>query len=550
MELRSYLLALRKNWWVVLLLTVVATAGGLVAHQLTPTSYASRVTFYVSTPMPEGTNPQSAGQFAESRVNSYVELLSSERLAAMVLRTSGVEDLTPRELTKKITADAELNTVLVTATVTDESGPRSLQLAEGVADTFGAMVDDLDNQGRSDSIVVINTVSGPTYLGAVAPSFVKYVGLGLAAGLLLGVGLALLRELLDNTVRSAEVASALVGAPVIGSIAFDKSSRKEPLILGDKTTSTRAEAFRQLRTNLQFVDVADPVGVVLITSSLPGEGKSTTAVNLALTFVEAGQRVLIIEGDLRRPQVADYLGLERNVGLTNVLVGQFEADEVVQQWGNDGLHFLASGPIPPNPSELLGSQRMADLVEELRPQFDKIIIDAAPLLPVTDAAVTSPLADGVVFVVRHGRTTRQQVANASKSLENINARVLGTVINMRTMNRGEETQYGAGEYYGTETLTVAQSKLAREVAPRPGEAGDVEPSGAGAPGVRTHRNADAERPAPADLNRRGRRREQGATMLDDSGQERSRRRTRAVETVPGHSPTSPNGPASVESRSA
>lgn len=461
MELRSYLLALRKNWWVLLLLAVVGITGGLVAHQVTPVSYASQVTFYVSTPMPEGANPQSAGQFAESRVKSYVELLSSERLAAMVVQRSGV-DLTPRQVAQRISAEAELNTVLVTATVTDHSGPRSLDLAEGVADTFGAMVDDLDNQGRSDAIVVINTVSGPTYLGAVAPSLVKYAGLGLAIGLVSGVGLALLREVLDNTVRTAELASALVGAPVIGSIAFDKSSRKEPLILGDKTVSTRAEAFRQLRTNLQFVDLAEPVQVVLITSSVPGEGKSTTAVNLALTFVEAGQRVLIIEGDLRRPQVADYLGLERNVGLTNVLVGQFEADEVVQEWGRDGLHFLASGPIPPNPSELLGSQRMADLVAELRPQYDKIIIDAAPLLPVTDAAVTSPLADGVVFVVRHGSTTRQQVSNATKSLENINARVLGAVINMRTMNRGEQNQYGAGEYYGDEMLTVTETRLAHQ----------------------------------------------------------------------------------------
>lgn len=538
MELRSYLLALRKNWWVVLLLTVLATAGGFVAHQLTPTSFASRVTFYVSTPMPEGTNPQSAGQFAESRVNSYVELLSSERLAAMVAQRSGV-DLTPREVSQQITAEAQLNTVLVTATVTDQSGPRSLQLAEGVADTFGEMVDDLDNQGRSDSIVVINTVSGPTYLGAVAPSFVKYVGLGLAVGLVLGVGLALLRELLDNTVRSAELASALVGAPVIGSIAFDKSSRKEPLILGDKTVSTRAEAFRQLRTNLQFVDLADPVGVVLITSSLPGEGKSTTAVNLALTFVEAGQRVLIIEGDLRRPQVADYLGLERNVGLTNVLVGQFEADEVVQEWGSDGLHFLASGPIPPNPSELLGSQRMADLVEELRPQYDKIIIDAAPLLPVTDAAVTSPLADGVVFVVRYGKTTRQQVSNAAKSLENINARVLGAVINMRTMNRSEQGEYGGSEYYGTETLTVAQSRLAREPGSFADQTADGQADVTTVESTKASRagRSDSGRPSPADLHRGRRTRTAGGPE-------------RVPEMVPSSSPRSPNGRESVESRSA
>lgn len=458
MELRNYFLALRKNWWVVLLLATVGTITGGVAYALTPTSYASQVSFYVSTPMPEGTNLQSAGQFAESRVNSYVQVLTSERLAAMVAEREDI-DLSPKQVANRITAEAELNTVLLTATVTDSSGERSLEIARGLASSFGDMIDQLDNQGRSDSIVVINLVSGPSFLGPVAPSLKTYGALGLGAGLALGVVLALVRELLDNTVRTLEGATAVVGAPVLGTIAFDAGSRKAPLILTERNASNRAEAFRQLRTNLQFIDLADPASVLLITSSVPGEGKTTTAVNLAMTFVELGERVLIIEGDLRRPRVADYLGLERGVGLTNVLVGQFDAEEVIQPWGRDGLHFLASGPIPPNPSELLGSPQMVDLVKEQRRSYDKIIIDSAPLLPVTDAAVTSPLADGVVFVVRHGKTTRQQVASAARSLHTINARILGSVLNMRKTNRSERKRYGTEQYYDSVVMSENETKL-------------------------------------------------------------------------------------------
>lgn len=456
MELRTYLIALRKNWWVIAIVTVLVTSGGLLAYRLTPSTYASTVTFYVSTPMQKNSNPMSAGQFAEARVNSYVELLSSEKLAKVVVKDTGV-DLGPRDVMKEITAEAQLNTVLVTATVTDSSSSRSQLLAQSIADNFGKMVSDLDNQGRKDSIVVINVVSGPTLVGVVSPSLKRYGGIALLSGLVVGVLLALLRELLDTSVRTVESARGLVGAPVLGMIGYDAASKKSPLILGDKTSSVRAESFRQLRTNLQFIDAADPTDVVLVTSSMPGEGKSTTAINLALTFVEFGERVLIIEGDLRRPKVAGYLGLEGDLGLTNVLVGQVEVDQVIQSFGTGGLSFLGSGSIPPNPSELLGGSRMAELMTELRTRFDKIVIDAPPLLPVTDAVVAAASADGVVFVIRHGKTSRAQVGHAARALHTVNIRIVGTVLTMRKAGRAEKRYYGSESYYGAGALTAAEA---------------------------------------------------------------------------------------------
>lgn len=454
MDIHRYLAALRKSWWIVLAVVVLAGAAGTAAYLLTPAVYASKVTFYVSTPMPAGTNPQSAGQFAQSRVSSYVQLLNSERLAKAVVSDMRLA-MTAQEVAKEIVPTAQTDTVLVTATVNDTSAPRSLLIARGLAVEFPKMVDLLDNQGRSDAIVVINTVSGPSQIGRVAPSIKKYVGLSLLAGILLGMVIALAREVLDNTVRSIEMVRSLVNAPVVGTIDFDASSKKAPLILGDQTGSIRAESYRQLRTNLQFIDAAETAGVLLVTSAVPGEGKSTTAVNLALSFVEFGERVLIVEADLRRPKVAGYLGLERQIGLTNVLVGQVDVDEVIQGWG-ERLAFLASGSIPPNPSELLGGAKMALLMSELRGRYDKIIIDAPPVLPVTDAAVASSIVDGVVFVVRAGRTTRTQVSGAARSLHNVGARIVGSVLSMRKPTYAERHRYGADAYYGSVAMTASE----------------------------------------------------------------------------------------------
>ncbi len=215
----------------------------------------------------------------------------------------------------------------------------------------------------------------------------------------------------------------LTDAAVLGSIPYDKKAKSSPLITAGQTRSSRAEAFRQLRTNLQFMDIENPARVVVVTSSTGGEGKSTTAINLAVSFAESGRRVLLIEGDLRRPRVSDYLGIEKSVGLTNVLAGQIEIGDALQPW-TAGMSVLSCGSIPPNPSELLGGSVMDKLLKRLKTVFDIIIIDTPPLLPVTDAAVASKLADGVVVVVRAGKTTKAQFHTSLRNLEDVDARVV------------------------------------------------------------------------------------------------------------------------------
>ncbi|HEY5822674.1 MAG TPA: polysaccharide biosynthesis tyrosine autokinase [Propionibacteriaceae bacterium] len=448
MDLQSYLAAIRKGWLLLLATIVLGVGAGAALFLTTPAQYATTVDFYVSTPKTEGTNPQSSGQFAEARVNSYIALLSSDQLAKRVIESTGL-DLTPQQLAGKVTASAQINTVIVNATVTDSSPARSLQIAQGVADNFGRMVDQLDNAGRSDAIVVINVVSGPTLNNKpVSPDPRIYIGGGLAAGVLIGLAVVIIRELLDTSVRTVDTAQRLVGAPVIGNIVYDAETKRSPLIIGQESTSVRAESFRHLRTNLQFIDAANSANVILVTSAVGLEGKTSTAVNLAMTFVEFGERVLIIDADLRRPKVADMLELPREIGLTNVLAGQAELSDVIQQWGDSNLYLLASGSAPPNPSELLGSSRMIELVAGLKDHFDKIVIDSPPVLPVTDAVVAASLAEAVVLVIRHGKTGRGQVAAATRSLDNVGARVVGSVLNMRRTGRAENRRYGTHQLPG------------------------------------------------------------------------------------------------------
>jgi capsular exopolysaccharide synthesis family protein len=186
--------------------------------------------------------------------------------------------------------------------------------------------------------------------------------------------------------------------------------------------------------------------VFVVTSSVPGEGKSTTTANLAIALAETGARVAVVDGDLRRPAVAEYMGLEGAVGLTDVLIGRAELADVLQKWGRHDLYVLPAGRIPPNPSELLGSSAMAGLLAELGKTFNFVLIDAPPLLPVTDAAVLSKFTSGAIIIVAAGRTKRTELAVALRSFEHIESKVLGAVLTMLP-TKGPDS-YGYGNYYG------------------------------------------------------------------------------------------------------
>ena len=216
--------------------------------------------------------------------------------------------------------------------------------------------------------------------------------------------------------------------------------------------STAGEAFRKLRTNLVFMDVDNPPRRIVLTSPRPGDGKSTTSINLAAAIAVSGEKVVLIDADLRRPSLADSLGLVEGVGLSDVLAGRVEAEDALQDVsGKPNMRVLAAGRIPPNPSELLGSKAMGALVEKLS-QDALVIMDAPPLLPVTDAAVLTANADGALIVISSGKTVDAELGTALSHLEAVRGKALGVILN-KVPRKGAGASYYSGYYYSDDYST-------------------------------------------------------------------------------------------------
>jgi capsular exopolysaccharide synthesis family protein len=281
------------------------------------------------------------------------------------------------------------------------------------------------------------------------------IALGLVAGALIGAVGAVARVQLDRSVKDGDEAAQLAGGPVIGTVRRDPGLEKRHTIdrMGDSRT---AEDYRQLRNNLQFLNVDDPPRAIMVSSAIASEGKTTLVINLALALADAGQRVVIVEADLRRPKVIRYLGLVGGVGLTNVLAGTAAFDDVVQRYGDDLLSVLAGGPTPPNPGELLASSHMRALVEKLRGQYDYVLVDAPPILPVADASGLAAHMDGVLLSIRYASTRKDQVRQAAATVERVGGTTLGVVLNIVPPKAGSAAAYGYGYSYGYETAKHAR----------------------------------------------------------------------------------------------
>jgi capsular exopolysaccharide synthesis family protein len=449
-ELRSALRLLREQWELILVVTVLTTAvSGFFTWRETP-QYASQVTLFVSAwgSAEDTADAYQGSLLSEQKVKSYTELLRGQHVMSQVVERLEL-DITPKQLSGKVTSSAIPDTSLLTATVHDPSPERAQQIADTVGEEFVKLVPRLESVKDGDRPPVKVTVVSPAEVPAspVSPKPLRNYVVAALLGLLLGFGLAVARRALDTTVKTAEQVEEISGAPSLGSVAFDAGATRSPLI-AVATHDPRAEAFRRIRTNLQFADVDRSHQIILVTSAAPDEGKSVTACNLAIALAEADKRVLLLDGDLRRHSVAGYLGLPNGVGLTSVLLGQAGLEQASQSWGGQLLTVLTSGPVPPNPTTLLGSQRLRDLLAELRASYDLLIIDSPPVLPVADAAVLAAACDGAAVVVRHGKTQHEQLRTTMRTLRNAGVPILGTVMNRAPVRRGSYYAYGYGYGYG------------------------------------------------------------------------------------------------------
>lgn len=449
MELRDYLNILRRRWLIVLATAVVCVLAALGLTAAATPMYASDARLFVSTSqsMSSTSDLAQGGQFSVQRVASYADLVKSRDLAEAVIQQTGV-NLTSDELIASVSATVIPQTVNLELRVLDAHPNQAQALAQAYAEGLTEMVRELETPaGQTASpikMTIVDAASEPR--GSVSPDGTRNVALGLLFGLLLGLGMAVLRDMLDTTVKGRADLEQATSAPLLGTISFDQTAKTRPLITDLDSHAPRVEAFRVLRTNMQFIDVDSSEKVFVVSSALPGEGKTTTAVNLALTLSQAGQRTLLVECDLRRPKASSALGVDNAIGVTTVLVGKVAVGDAIQKHDRSDLHVLGSGAVPPNPAELLQSKAMAELLAEVRGQYDIVIIDAPPLLPVTDAALLVAQADGALLIARHGKTTRDQFSQAINRLEQVDARPVGVVLNMVPNDR-RASGYGYGYGY-------------------------------------------------------------------------------------------------------
>lgn len=456
MNLNDFLKLLRTRWVTIAITVVVTVVGAAIVTLLTTPLYQASTRLFVSTTSGSTLAETYQGnRFSQERVLSYSELITGRTLAQRTIDKLGL-DMTAAQLQSDTQASAKPETVLIDVSVVDPSPVQARDIVNTLSDEFVTMVRELETpEGgvRPDSRVVVEERALIPEV-PIVPNTSRDIAIGLGLGLLLGIGLAVLRDLLDNTVKDRESLEEITGVGLVGSIPLDKERRKNPAILFGTENTKIAEAFRKFRTNLQFLAVDNPPRVIVITSSLPSEGKSTTAINIALALAEAGNTVLLVDGDMRRPKLDKYLDLVRQAGLSTVLSGTASLSEVLQTTRFTGLKVLTAGTTPPNPSELLGSLAAKNLFSEMRQQFDYVIVDSSPLLAVTDAAILATQSDGVLVMARFGQTKREQLAHAMRNLEDVGATALGAVFTM-TPERGSSTY--SYSYYGEGTAAPKSS---------------------------------------------------------------------------------------------
>lgn len=424
-----------------------------------PRVYTADASGYVAGVAAEGSSSDSgsallSNNLALSKVVSFVEIGSWRSVAENAIEKLGLS-ASPESLVRRVEVSNPVGTVTIRVDASGSSPEAARDLAEAWLQGMAAEIASLEtSNGRTQAsveLVPADTARLPS--APSSPNTRLALLLGAGIGLAGGLGLAFGRYALDRRIRSADLVEQETGLSVVGTVPVERSfSGGQRLVSVEDARSGRmfavSEAMRELRTNVQFMDVDNPPQIIVVTSPLPGDGKSTVGANLALVTAASGKKVYFIDGDLRRPMVGTVFGLVEGAGLTDVLSGRAELADVEQSFGGiDTLRIIAAGRTPPNPSEVLGSDRMKELLREL--SLDAmVIIDAPPLLPVTDAAVLTHSADGAIIVVAAGRTTFDMLNKAIANLERAGGRALGVVLNRISRRGGSYHDYRySGDYY-------------------------------------------------------------------------------------------------------
>lgn len=434
---------LRDTWVIAVVLLVAGLASGAAVAAVTPPRYEATAHDYVGTTSTGNVTDLVSGlSVTQQIVQSYATVATDPLVLQPVIDRLSLPT-TPAELADDVTVTNESGTVVLDITATASSPRTAAAIANGVSAGLVAAVDRLTpGKGRTQNpIKITQTLVAQPPTSPVSPQRALDIALGGVIGVAVGLLIGLLRFLLDQRIRTIADVARATDATVLASV---------PNVRGQGFGITGApvrvrEAYRLLRTNLQFLDISRGSRAILVTSSIPGEGKTTTAAHLAVSIAEAASGVVLVDADLRRPQVHTLFGLDGGVGLTDVLIGGAKLEDALQPWGTTKLMILPSGPLPPNPAELLQSKAMVELLAALRKRFGTVLLDAPPLNPVADSMVLAARTSGALVVVGP-ETTRPQLQRALLRLGNVNGRVLGMVTNLRSLRGTDLADYGNAYY--------------------------------------------------------------------------------------------------------
>jgi len=344
---------------------------------------------------------------------------------------------------------------------------RALETNRGLLDTYTQRQKEQElalASGKPNNIKISERAEAPTY--PVGPNRARNIFIALLASLGAGIGLAFLLDYLDDSIRTSDDISRALGLPTLAMIphhGINEKKRRSRRGLGSETNakaasntalitleerhSPMAEAYRHLRTSLLFSSAGKPPQSILVTSSQPSEGKTMTAINTAITLAQADADVVLIDCDLRRPRMHSHFGLSNSQGLTNYLSGEKSTENLIKAApGLPHLKIITSGPIPPNPAELLSSNEMRNLLQFLRGRFKHIIIDSPPAISFTDAAILSTQVDGVVLIAMAGKSSMHLMRQTRTRISALGARIYGVVLNGITSESVEYDYYGTGYY--------------------------------------------------------------------------------------------------------
>lgn len=432
LELRDYLGIMRRQRWLIALTFATCLSAGLLYSLTRFPVYVATTTVFIGPQIVDRGTVSDAAQaltFSRDLLGLYAELLRGRTLAERVTDQLGL-NIPPNVLAENITSTILQDAGIVRIRAADRDRERAALIANTAA---GISITDL-KKNLAGGVSVQASIIEPAVPATdpATPSPLRDGVLAGILGLMIGSGGAVLREQIDMRLRTREdAARAVHPLPVLVTVPklSAQSARIRRFVTDADPNGLAAEVFRILRTNVQFLAVDRPIRRILVTGPSASEGKTTVAANLAASLATAGHTVLLMETDLRRPTIHEYIGAPINPGITEVLLGRAGLTAAIQRTTVPGLSILASGTLPPNPSELLGSERMVDIIEKVSEMHDIVILDSPPTLPVTDAAVLAPRTDGVILVARANQTHRDALRAAAGQFDHPGVRLLGVVFN-------------------------------------------------------------------------------------------------------------------------